>query len=190
MEFVVSKMLLSRTPKIQLRLARFHSIAVFVLMTGTAIAQTLIPVDATFPPPDGFSFQGSWQCAGPAGGGTLKVSKPSNAKNWHSRSLASTWTEIRETDQDLVGDYFVAYDRDKHQFIMIDAGDPAYAAYSTDGWRGGELTLTSEETERMPRHRLVYKIESRNQFEVIFGLWESASWVTSSSSTCHKVSER
>jgi len=159
-------------------------------MTGTAIAQTIIPVDGRFPPPGGFSFQGSWKCEDPAGGGTLKVSKPSNGSGWYPRSLASTWTEIWETDQDLAGDYFVAYDRDRQQFIMIDADHPAYAAYSTDGWRGRELTLTSEETQRMPRHRLVYKIEGRDQFGVIFDLWESASWVTSSSSTCRKVSER
>jgi hypothetical protein len=183
-------MLLSRTPKIQLRLTRFRSIAVIVLIAGTALAQTIIPVDARFPPPDGFSFQGSWKCADPAGGGTLKISKPSNGKSWHSRSLASTWTEIREADQDLVGNYFVAYDRDKQQFIMIDADDPAYATYSTDGWRGRELTLTSEETQPMPRHRLVYRIGGRYQFTVIFAVWESAAWVTSSSSTCHKVSER
>jgi len=183
-------MLLSRTPKIQLRLTRFRSIAAFVLIAGTAGAQTIIPVDGKFPPPDGFSFEGSWKCADPAGGGTLKVSKPSNGKSWHSRSLASTWTKIRETDQDLAGSYFVAYDRDKQQFIMIDSDDPAYVAYSTDGWRGHELTLTSEDTQPMPRHRLVYKIDGRYQFTVIFAVWDSATWVTSSSSTCRKVSER
>jgi hypothetical protein len=159
-------------------------------MAGTAVAQTIIPVDARFPPPDGFSFQGSWKCGDPAGSGTLKVGKPSNRNGWRPRSLASTWTEIRETGQDLVGDYFVAYDRDKQQFIMIDADDPAYAAYSTDGWRDRELTLTSDETQPMQRHRLVYKIDSRYQFIVIFALWESSAWVTSSSFTCRKVGER
>jgi len=159
-------------------------------MAGIAGAQTIVPVDARFLPPDGFSFQGSWKCGDPAGRETLKVGKPSSGNSWRPRSLASTWTEIRETDQDMAGNYFVAYDRDKHQFIMIDADDPAYAAYSTDGWRDRELTLTSEETQRMQRHRLVYKIESRYQFTVIFAVWESAAWVTSSSSTCHKVSER
>ena len=183
-------MLLSRARKILLRLLRSHSIAGFVLMAGTAGAQTIIPVDGRFPPPDGFSFQGTWKCEGPAGGGTLKVGKPSNRNGRHPHSLVSTWTEIRETDQDLIGNYFVAYDRDKQQFIMIDADDPAYAAYSTDGWCGRELTLTSEETQPMQRHRLVYTIDGRYQFTVIFAVWESATWVTSSSSTCHKVSER
>jgi hypothetical protein len=74
-----------------------------VLIAGTAGAQTIIPVDGRFPPPDGFSFQGSWKWA-----------------------------------------------------------DPAYAAYSTDGWLDRELTLTSDETQRMQRHRLVYKIENRD----------------------------
>jgi hypothetical protein len=159
-------------------------------MTWTAVAQTIIPVDARFPPPDGFSFQGTWKCGDPAGAATLKVGQPSNRSGWRPRSLASTWTAIRETDQDMAGNYFVAYDRDKHQFIMIDADGPASATYSTDGWRGRELTLTSEDTRLMPRHRLAYKIEGRDQFSVIFAVWESASWVTSSSSTCHKVGER
>jgi hypothetical protein len=158
-------------------------------MAGTVVAQTIIPVDARFPPPDGLSFQGTWKCGDQAGEGTLTVGKPSNRNGWHPSSPASTWTEIRETDQDLVGNYLVAYDRDKHQFIMIDADDPAYAAYSTDGWRDRELTLTSEETQTMPRHRLVYKIEGRFQFSVIFAVWESATWVKSSNSTCRKVSE-
>ena len=33
-----------------------------------------------------------------------------------------------------MGHCFVAYDRDKRQFVFIDADDPACAAYSTDGW--------------------------------------------------------
>jgi hypothetical protein len=183
-------MLLSRARKILLRLIRSHRIAGFALMAVTAGAQTIIPVDARFPTPDGFSFQGSWKCDNLAGGGTLKVGKPGNGNSRRPRSLASTWTEIRETDQDLVGNYFVAYDRDKHQFIMIDADDPAYAAYSTDGWRGRELTLTSEEAQPMQKHRLVYKIDSRYQFTVRFAVWGSSTWVMSSSSTCRKVSER
>jgi len=183
-------MLSSRVRKILLKLIRSHSIAGFVLMAGTAGAQTIVPVDSKFPPPDGFSFQGSWKCTDQTGGGTLKVGKPSNRTGWRPRSLASTWTEIRETAQGLVGNYFVAYDRDKHQFIMIDADDPAYAAYSTDGWRDRELTLTSEEMQAVQRHRLVYKIDGRYQFSVIFAMWDSSTWITSSSATCRKVSER
>ena len=45
--------------------------------------------------------------------GTLIVGKPSNRNGWLSRLVASTWIEIRETAQELVGNYFVAYDRDK-----------------------------------------------------------------------------
>jgi hypothetical protein len=48
------------------------------------------------------------------------------------------------------------------------------AAYSTDGWHARELALTSEETQPMPRHRLVYKIEGRYQFTVSYALWDSA----------------
>jgi len=35
----------------------------------------------------------------------------------------------------------------------------------------------------------VYKIKGRYQFTVSYAVWDSAIWVTSSSSTRHKVSE-
>ena len=183
-------MLSNRVQKILFRLIRLDSITGFAVMAGTAFAQTIIPVDPSFPAPDGFTFQGSWKCGDGTDEGMLKVGKPVNRNGRHSRSLASTWTEIRETDQDVAGNYFVAYDREKRQFIMIDADDPAYAAYSTDGWRDRELTLTSVEIQQMPRHRLVYKIEGRYQFTVAFAVWESAAWVTFSNSVCRRVGEQ
>jgi hypothetical protein len=136
-------------------------------ITVIAAAQTIVPVDARFPPPDGFAFQGSWKCEDNSGGGTLRVGKPGHRMRWHAGALASTWTEVTETAQNLVGRYFVAYARDKQQFIMIDADNPAYAVYSTDGWRDHELTLTAEETQLMPKHRLVYKVDDPHQFTVI-----------------------
>jgi hypothetical protein len=84
----------------------------------------------------------------------------------------------------------VGYDRDKQQFILIDAEDPAYAAYSTDGWRDREVTLTSVDTQLMPRHRLIYRVEGRYQFTVTFAVWDSAAWVTFSNSVCRKVGEQ
>ena len=73
---------------------------------------------------------------------------------------------------------------------MIDADDPAYAVYSTDGWRDHELTLTAEETQLMPKHRLVYKVDDPHQFTVIYAVRHRDSWVTESSGTCRKVGER
>ena len=136
-------MLSSRVQKILFRLIRLESIAGIAVMAGTSFAQTIIPVDPSFPAPDGFSFQGSWKCGDSAGEGMLKVGKPVNRNGSHSRSLASTWTEIRETDQYLAGNYFVAYNREKRQFIMIDADDPTSVAYFTEGWSGKKLVLTS-----------------------------------------------
>ena len=198
----------SRVPRILLRLIRFDSIlrleqrlirtgrragipalAGFLTMAATAVAQTIIPVDPKFPPPDRFSFQGSWSCGEASSAGMLRVGKATNRSGRRLRSLTSAWTEVREAEQDLAGNYFVAYDRDRQRFIMIDADDPAYAAYSTDGWHGLELTLTSEET-LMPRHRLVFKIDNRRRFTLTYAVWDSAAWVASSSFTCRKISER
>jgi hypothetical protein len=156
-------------------------------MPANAMAQTIIPVDPRFPPPDGFSFEGSWKCGGPSAPGVLVVGKASNRNGWRSGALTSTWTEIGETEQELVGNYFVAYDRDKQQFIMIDADDPAYAAYSTAGWRDRQLTLTSEQTQLMPRHRLVFRIDDRHQLTVMFAVWDSATWNTNSSFACRRT---
>jgi hypothetical protein len=162
----------------------------FVSLYATAVAQTIIPVDARFPPPDGLTFQGSWKCEDSSGGGTLRVGNPpTGRRGWHRRSLASAWTEIIETAPLLAGHYFVAYDRDTRQFIMIDADDPAYAVYSTDGWRDHELTLAAEGTQLMPKHRLVYRVESRHQFTVTYAVWEHDTWVMQSSGTCRKVGE-
>jgi len=167
-------------------------------MLSSAIAQTIIPVDVRFPPREGFTFEGRWRCDDPSGAATLRVSNAGNrrrhsnsfAARWSSRPLASAWTEVTEKNQYLVGHYFVAYDRDKRQFIVIDADDPAYAAYATDGWRDRELTLTSEGTHFMPKHHFVYRINDRNQFTVTYAAWDDPSWVPQSSSTCHKVGER
>jgi hypothetical protein len=165
-------------------------VAGFVSLYATAVAQTIIPVDARFPPPDGLTFQGIWKCEDSSGGGTLRIGNLAGRRAWHRRSLASVWTEIIETAPPLAGHYFVAYDRDKRQFIMIDADDPAYVVYSTNGWRDRELTLTAEETQLMPKHRLVYRVESRHQFTVTYAVWEHDTWVTQSRGPCRKVGER
>jgi hypothetical protein len=91
---------------------------VVMLLSASVIVQTLIPVDARFPPPEGFTFGGRWTCEDPSGAATLRVSKAGNrrphsnsfAARWSSRPFASTWTEITEKNQYLVGHYFVAYD--------------------------------------------------------------------------------
>jgi hypothetical protein len=60
-----------------------------------------------------------------------------------SLRLPESWTEIRESQDDFNGGYFVGYDRDRSQFLMIDADDPASEAYFTEGWHGKTLLLTS-----------------------------------------------
>jgi hypothetical protein len=61
------------------------------------------------------------------GGATLRLSGP--------------WTEIRESQDGFNGNYFVGYHRDKSQFLMIDADDPASVAYFTEGWSGKSSCL-------------------------------------------------
>lgn len=169
-------------------------IRIFVLLTAstTAVAQTIVPVGAKFPAPQGLIFQGYWKCSGNSEGGTLQVGRRTHHTWRQSRVLGSSWTEITETGQSLVGLYFVGYDRDKQEFVMIDADDPAYAVYTTDGWHDRELTLSSSNSlgQMFPRHRFVYQVVDPHQFTVTFqmeGGEEGAAWTTQSSCTCRKV---
>jgi hypothetical protein len=65
---------------------------------------------------------------------------PTKARHFVYRK---SWTEIRESQDDFKGNYFVGYDCDRSQFLMIDADDPASEAYFTEGWHGKTLLLTS-----------------------------------------------
>jgi len=84
----------------------------------------------------------------------------------------------------------VAYERDKQQLIVMDADDPAYGVYSTDGWRDRELTLTSKvgTDQQRPQHRFVYKVLAAHQFTVTYAVWQDAAWASQSTCTCRKVS--
>ena len=105
-----------------------------------------------------------------------------------STGLGETWTEIIEKDGQTLGHYFVAYDRDKRQFVMIDANDPAYAAYSTEGWHDRRLTLTPvvDQTLSSPWYRLVYAVQSAVQFTITWELQRESGWIVKSVSTCNR----
>ena len=92
----------------------------------------------------------------------------------------------------MVLHYFVAYDKDKQQFVMIDADDPSYAAYATDGWHDRKLTLTSIDSrgQLLPRHRYVYEINDDLQFTVSWELWREEVWIQRSFCTCRKANHR
>jgi hypothetical protein len=164
---------------------------ILILSTG-ASAQTMIPVATKLPAPEGLSFQGRWKCEDASTKATLQVGgRGPRHPGWRNVRLApAAWTQLTETDQNRAAHFLVAYERDKHQFILMDADDPAYGVYSTDGWRDRELTLTSKEStdQQRPKHRFVYKVLDAHQFTVTYAVWQDAAWASQSNCTCRKVS--
>jgi hypothetical protein len=158
-----------------------------------ARAQMIVPVDRTLHPPDGFDFSGQWNC----GDGVSIAHVDVENRNRSSRGAAfrpegGAWTEIRESQDGFNGDYYVGYDRDKSQFLMIDADEAASVAYSTEGWNGNKLLLTSTNDKGqlgLP-HRIQYDVDDSRQFTVIWEILEGAAWKADPGFKCTKVDRR
>jgi hypothetical protein len=50
---------------------------------------------------------------------------------------------LTERQQGISEHFVVGFDRDAKQFLLFDADDPGYEAFSTTGWVGQEMILTS-----------------------------------------------
>jgi hypothetical protein len=171
------------------RTAGKAAIQLALLLNAPTLAhsQTIVPVDRKVPPPKGFSFQGTWSCSDALTAGKLIV-RPVRQVGQGALGLSNNWTEVIEEDGNTTGHYFIAYDRDKRQFVIIDADDPAYAAYSTDGWHDRQLTLTPvvSKEQSPPWHRLVYEVRSSAQFIVTWELWQEGGWNAESIFACNR----
>jgi hypothetical protein len=109
------------------------------------------------------------------GGATLRLSGP--------------WTEIRESQDGFNGNYFVRYDRDKSQFLMVDADDPTSISYFTEGWTGKTLMLTStnDKDQLASPHRIQYVVNDSHRFTVTWEMLEGTDWKAEPSFMCIKV---
>jgi hypothetical protein len=121
-----------------------------------ASAQMIVPADRTLHPPNGLDFSGQWLCGDGVSIAHLDVENRKCSTGGASLRLPASWTEIRESQDGFNGNHFVGYDRDKRQFLMIDADDPASVAYFTEGWKGKRLLLTSanDKGQLAPPHRI------------------------------------
>jgi len=154
-----------------------------------ASAQMIVPVDRTLHPPEGFDFGGQWNCGDGASIAHLEVGNRNRSIRWVSLRLPEPWTEIRESQGGFNGDYFVGYDRDKSQFLMIDADDPASVAYFTEGWNGNKLLLTSTNDKgplALP-HRIQYDVDDSHRFTVTWEMLEGTAWKAEPGVECIKV---
>jgi hypothetical protein len=71
---------------------------------------------------------GQWKCGAGASIAYIEMGIHNRATAGPTLRLSAPWTEIRESQDGFNGNYFVGYDRDKRQFLMIDADDPALVA--------------------------------------------------------------
>jgi hypothetical protein len=154
-----------------------------------ANAQMIVPVDRRLHPPDGFEFSGQWNCVDGVSIAHLEVGKRNRSTGGASLRLPGSWTEIRESQDGFYGNYFVGYDRDKSQFLMIDEDDPASMAYSTEGWNGKKLLLTStnDKGQLALPHRIQYDVEDSRRFTVTWEMLQGTAWKAEPSVTCIKV---
>ncbi len=103
------------------------------------------------------------------------------------KRLKSGWATIVESQEGQFGHFYVGYDRDRKQFVVIDADDPAYAAYQTDGWQDEKLTLTPINVSAQSTDRFVYEVKSSREFTVVWESLEGTTWIGGSRYTCHKL---
>jgi hypothetical protein len=66
---------------------------------------------------------------------------------------------LTERQQGISAHFVVGYDCDAKQFLLLDADDPGYEAFSSTGWVSQEMILTSiDRPDRYsPQHRFVYQ---------------------------------
>jgi hypothetical protein len=154
-----------------------------------ASAQMIVPVDRTLHPPEGFDFGGHWNCRDGSSIAHLEVGNRDRSTGGESLRLPGPWTEIRESQDGFNGNYFVGYDRDKSQFLMIDADDPTSIAYLTEGWNGNRLMLTStnENHQSALQHRIQFDVNDSHRFTVTWELLEGAAWKAEPAFMCIKA---
>lgn len=166
-------------------------VAGLLALSLSAPAQTVIPVDRSFRPPMQLNFNGEWKCSDGGATGLLTVGPTHRKRDRSAYPWGGAWTEIAESQDGLKGKYFVGYDRDHQQFLIIDAEDPAYAAYQTDGWKERQLTLTHvSRTGEVPTDRFVYEVSRADEFTVSWEWLEGTLWEAKNRYTCRKIANQ
>jgi hypothetical protein len=153
-----------------------------------ARAQLIVPVDRRLHPPQGLDFSGQWSCGDGDSIAHLDVKNRDRSTRGTLR-LPGPWTEIRESQDGFNGTYLVGYDRDKSQFLMIDADDPTSISYFTEGWNGQKLMLasTNNKDQVASPHRIQYVVNDSHRFTVIWEMLEGTEWKAEPGFMCIKI---
>ena len=178
----------NRIGKFDVGLAVVVSMAGWLALTTPARGQTIVPVDRQFPPPMGLNFRGEWSCGDGSSKALLKVGSTNHAARRYAHLSGQGWTDIRESQDGLIGHYLVGYDRDRGEFVIIDVDDPAFAAYETDGWHERKLTLEPVHRPGLfSNDRLVYEVNHTDEFTLAWEWLEGSVWTAKSYYTCRKA---
>ena len=169
------------------------AITIIVMLSAASFAQLIIPVDKKMPTPNGFDFQGTWKCGDGSDSAYLQVGL-NRRQYWHRkhREYRQTlhWTQLKEKDSDFTGHFFVAYDRDKQQFVMIDADDPAYSAFTVERWTETTVILSSVTALKSFGwdFRWIYEFEGPDKFRVSLEEKDGSTWQPRTACECRRIS--
>jgi hypothetical protein len=144
-------------------------------------------------PPNGFQFQGAWDCTGAMGNGRTHRSTYTG-----SVILGGKWLELTEQDIEpatgYLAKYLIGYDTEQKRLVEFDANSFGAAVYgSADGWQNGVLTMTSSDSSETKAsyeaNRFVFSIAGSDAFNVDWQIRRAAPpiWVTSDHLACHRA---
>jgi hypothetical protein len=150
-------------------------------------------------PPNGFQFQGAWDCTGAMGNGTKHRSTYTG-----SLILGGKWLELTEQDIEpatgYLAKYLIGYDAEQKRLVEFDANNFGAAVYSSaDGWQNGVLTMTSSDSSdakaSYQANRFVFSVAGPDvagpdAFNVDWQIRRASpsTWVTSDHLACRRAS--
>jgi hypothetical protein len=162
-----------------------------VTLFSFTLAHAQVPKLSPATPPPDFKFDGSWSCLGTFQGGKLHRS------HYEGKTiLAGTWTELTEQDIEpatgFVAQYLIGYDPLKKIVVEFAASNfEAGISSSEEGWKGNELTLTSEvmhyPSVPYEQTRSVFHLIDAKTFSMDWQIAKNAAdpkWITGDHLTC------
>ena len=172
---------------IRITLALVTVMAGFLAVVERASAQLIIPIDQRLPPPQGFDFKGRWNCGDGISTAYLSVGSYDQPDKNSEPLPMGHWTHVRESQEGFYGKYFVAYNMNNSQFLLVDEDDPISLSYRTKGWQGNKLLLTALTDKNQLPHHVIFAVTGPRSFTVTWELLEGTAWKKDPSFTCERV---
>jgi hypothetical protein len=163
-----------------------------LIILGLLINAALTPLGAESPltGPGGFTFTGTWNCAG----NFVRSGKMHRSIYVGSTVPGSGWILLVESDTEprgYVGHYLIGYDPNQKQVVELDANNAGYAIYSGPGWQDHSLILTSTGTSSYsgPKNRFVFESKSVDAFDVNWETDTGSGWAAADHLSCQRAAD-